>query len=207
MIHLESYKAGNLQKSDTGYEYFVPSAVNDSWTWQDPQLNSLLETAARRLGELNAFSKLVPNVDLYILLHVANEAVISSRIEGTKTQLDEALMDEEDISIERRDDWREVNNYIMSLNDAIAKLEQLPISSRLLRETHASLMKSVRGEHIPPHAEYVNAFMSDLEKFIHSDKIVVPDLIKIAIAHYQFETIHPFLDGNGRIGRLLITIF
>lgn len=230
MIQLENYLSGRFQKSHTGYEFFIPTKVNDIWIWDDPKLNQLIEKAAIKLGELNAFSKLVPNIDLFIQLHVTKEAVVSSRIEGTQTNMDEALMDESEIAPERKDDWKEVNNYIKSLNDAIEQLQKLPISSRLLRETHRTLLDSVRGEHklpgefrssqnwiggsslfdatfIPPHQDYVGELMNDLENFIHNEDINVPNLIKIAIAHYQFETIHPFLDGNGRIGRLLITLF
>lgn len=189
----------------------------------------LLEKAAIRLGELNSFSKLVPNIDRFIQLHVAKEAVVSSRIEGTKTNIDEVLMEEEDIAPERKNDWIEVNNYIKSLNKAIEQAD-LPISSRLIKQTHRMLLDSVRGERklpgefrtsqnwiggntlsdaifIPPHHCHIEELMSDLENFIHNEGINVPDLVKIAITHYQFETIHPFLDGNGRIGRLLITLF
>ncbi|CAN5470124.1 Fic family protein [soil metagenome] len=230
MILLETYKAGKYEQSPTRYKYFVPFKINDMWTWNNPQMNSLLEKAAIKLGELNSFSKLVPNIDLFIQLHVTKEAVISSRIEGTQTQLDEALLNEEEVSPERRNDWKEVNNYIKAVNNAIRELNNLPISSRLIRQTHGILLDSVRGEHkqpgdfrtsqnwiggnslndavfVPPHHQYVNELMSDLENFIHNEEISVPALIKIAIAHYQFETIHPFLDGNGRIGRLLITLF
>lgn len=230
MIQLEKYKSGHFRKSHTGYEFFIPTKINDKWFWEDPQLNLLLENAAIKLGELNSFSKLVPNIDLFIQLHVTKEAVISSRIEGTQTQMDEALMEEDEIAPERKNDWREVNNYIKSLNKAIEELERLPISSRLLKETHKILLDNVRGEYklpgefrstqnwiggnsladatfIPPHQDYVEDLMGDLENFIHNLDIDVPNLIKIAIAHYQFETIHPFLDGNGRIGRLLITLF
>lgn len=230
MIQLEKYTSGHFQKSNTGYEYFIPTKVNDNWILDDPKLSQLLEKAAIKLGELNSYSKLVPNIDLFIQLHVTKEAVVSSKIEGTQTQMDEALMDEDEISPERKNDWKEVNNYINALNTATEKLNNLPISSRLLKETHKILLESVRGENklpgefrtsqnwiggnsladaifIPPHHDYVGELMGDLEKFIHNEDINVPDLIKIAIAHYQFETIHPFLDGNGRIGRLLITLF
>lgn len=230
MIQLEHYIAGKTIKDPTGYTYFLPNQINEAWVWQDQDINALLEKAAIKLGELNSFSKLVPNIDLFIQLHVTKEAVISSRIEGTQTQMDEALLDEEDISPERKNDWQEVNNYIKALNQAIEELETLPISSRLIKKTHQMLLNSVRGEHkqpgayrtsqnwiggntladavfIPPHHQYVSELMGDLEKFLNNEDAKVPTLIKIAIAHYQFETIHPFLDGNGRIGRLLITLF
>lgn len=230
MIQLESYQSGRLEKHYTGYTYFHPSFINEPWKWEDQTLNLLLEKAAIKLGELNSFARLVPNIDLFILLHVTKEAVISSRIEGTQTNIDEAFMDEDEINPDRKNDWHEVNNYINALNQAIEALEKLPISSRLIKQTHKTLLSSVRGEHklpgeyrssqnwiggntlldavfIPPHQDFVSELMSDLEKFLHNDDIHVPALIKIGIAHYQFETIHPFLDGNGRMGRLLITLF
>ncbi|MBK6783799.1 MAG: Fic family protein [Saprospiraceae bacterium] len=230
MISLEKYIAGKRVKHPTGYTYFLPTEINNAWIWEDQSINSLLEKAAIKLGELNSYSKLVPNIDLFIQLHVTKEAVVSSRIEGTQTQMDEALLDEDDISPERKNDWQEVNNYIKALNQAITELESLPISSRLIKKAHHTLLNSVRGEHklpgefrssqnwiggntlsdavfIPPHQDYVNQLMGDLENFLHNDDINVPALVKIGIAHYQFETIHPFLDGNGRIGRLLITLF
>lgn len=230
MIELETYQSGQYQNSHTGYKYFVPNRVNDSWSWNNQQINTLLEKAAIKLGELNSFARLVPNIDLFIQLHVTKEAVVSSRIEGTQTQIDEALLREEEVSPERRSDWREVNNYIKALNSAIDELASLPISSRLIKNTHKLLLDTVRGEHkqpgefrtsqnwiggnslsdavfVPPHHELVNELMSDLENFLHNEENNVPELIRIAIAHYQFETIHPFLDGNGRIGRLLIPLF
>jgi Fic family protein len=230
MINLDKFIAGKELKDPTGYTYFMPNVVNDFWIWEDQSINKLLEKAAIKLGELNSFSKLVPNIDLFIQLHVTKEAVVSSRIEGTQTQMDEALLDEDEISPERKNDWVEVNNYIKALNQAIQELENLPLSSRLIKKTHQILLDSVRGENkqpgeyrtsqnwiggntladaifIPPNQAYVNELMGDLEKFLHNEEISVPALVKIGIAHYQFETIHPFLDGNGRIGRLLITLF
>ena len=229
MIRLEDYKSGHIEQG-IGYKYFVPSLINDEWTWQDTSINALLEKASLRLGELNSFSRLVPNIDLFIQLHVTKEAVLSSRIEGTQTHMDEALLPQTEVQEERRNDWQEVRNYVDAINDAIANLDRLPISSRLIRSTHKILLNSVRGEHklpgefrtsqnwiggnsisdarfIPPHHQLVGDLMGDLEKFLNNPDTNVPDLIKIAIAHYQFETIHPFLDGNGRIGRLLITLY
>jgi len=230
MINLDNYQSGKTLKDPTGYSYFLPNQINDSWVWDDQSLNVLLEKAAIKLGELNSYSKLVPNIDLFIQLHVTKEAVVSSRIEGTQTQIDEALLDEDEVTPDRKNDWQEVNNYIKSLNQAISELETLPISSRLIKKTHETLLSSVRGNHkqpgkfrtsqnwiggnsladavfVPPHQMYVNELMGDMEKFLHNDDIKVPALVKIGIAHYQFESIHPFLDGNGRIGRLLITLF
>lgn len=230
MIQLETYSSGHFEKHKTGYTYFVPSFINDEWRWEDQTINLLLEKAAIKLGELNSYARLVPNIDLFIQLHVTKEAVVSSRIEGTQTNIDEALLDEEEVNPERRNDWKEVNNYIKALNEAIQELQHLPISSRLLRNTHRTLMSNVRGEYkqpgsfrtsqnwiggstlmdatfIPPHQDKIAELIGDLEKFLHNDSIHLPTLIKVGIAHYQFETIHPFLDGNGRIGRLLITLF
>lgn len=228
-ILLEQFNAGKYEK---GYEYryFRPTLINDTWLWQTPLINTLLEKAAVKLGELNSYARLVPSIDLFIQLHVTKEAVVSSRIEGTQTNMQEAVLQEADIAPEHRNDWNEVQNYITALNAAIESLSTLPLSSRLLKQTHAVLLDSVRGEHklpgeyrtsqnwigghsladatfIPPHHQYLNELMGDLELFLHNDDIHLPALIRIAIAHYQFETIHPFLDGNGRIGRLLITLF
>ncbi|SHK09195.1 Fic family protein [Hymenobacter psychrotolerans] len=228
-MEIEDFRAGHVEKG-RAYHYFVPAAINQEWTWRTAALNPLLERAAVKLGELNSYARLVPNIDLFIQLHVTKEAVVSSRIEGTQTNLNEAVLPKEEVQPERRDDWQEVNNYIRAMNEAIEELKTLPISSRLLRQTHLTLLSSGRGEHkqpgeyrrsqnwigghsladatfIPPHDKYVQELMGDLENFLHNDAVNVPALIRIGMAHYQFETIHPFLDGNGRIGRLLITLY
>lgn len=228
-MNIEEFKTGHLEKG-FNYNYFVPESVNRQWEWKDPNLSTLLEKASISLGELNSFARLVPNIDLFIQLHVTKEAVISSRIEGTQTNIDEALMPEEEISPERKNDWIEVHNYSEAMKNAINELEKLPLSSRLLCRTHERLLAGVRGENkmpgefrrsqnwiggasladavfIPPAHTYVNELMGDLENFLHNENIHVPAMIRIGIAHYQFETIHPFLDGNGRIGRLMITLY
>jgi len=213
-----------------GYKSFLPSSINLDWLMDDPVLQQLLSEADRKLGELNTYSALVPDVDFFVKMYAAKEATQSSRIEGTQTEFTEAVMQEQDIAPERRDDWEEVQNYIKAMRFAVESLEKLPLSSRLLRQTHGVLLRGVRGKHkqpgdfrnsqnwiggaslkdavfIPPHHERVPELMGDLEKFLHNENINTPALIRAGIAHYQFETIHPFLDGNGRLGRLLITLY
>lgn len=227
-MELSAYRAGRFE-AQLEYRSFLPEPINHGWTIPDPQVLQMLGQADRALGELNAFAQLIPDIEFFIRMYVAKEATQSSRIEGTQTNIEDAFKDAEDLLPEVRDDWSEVQNYIRAITFAIDSLERLPLSNRLLRDTHAILLDGVRGEtkrpgefrisqnwigvslknavFVPPHHDHVPELMSDLEKFLHNAEIMVPPLIKIAIAHYQFETIHPFLDGNGRLGRLMISLY
>lgn len=229
---IKEFKSGNWIRQFE-YKSFLPEKVNLQWLISDAKLQLLLSEADRQLGKLDAFSELIPDVDFFIKMHVTKEATVSSKIEGTQTSFEEALIKEEDINPEKRDDWKEVHGYIQAINEAIASLSQLPISTRLIKQTHKTLLSNTRGKEklpgefrtsqnwigsslkdavfIPPAHSEIPELMQDLEHFINAEimetSINVPHLIKIAIIHYQFETIHPFLDGNGRIGRLLITLY
>ena len=229
-MKLEDYKSGEY-KQGVGYKAFLPSRINHNWGWEDTKLDYLLAEANRQIGELNAYSLLLPNVDLYIKMHVKIEANKSSKIEVTKTTIEEDLSDLQDVSPEKRDDWEEVQNYVKATNFSIERInEGFPICNRLFKEIHKILLAGVRGEkktpgefrisqnwiggtmpstavYVPPLVEDLNNCLTDLELFINNEKIDTPELIKIAIIHYQFESIHPFLDGNGRIGRLLIPLY
>jgi Fic family protein len=226
---MKQYKSG--QYIGQGYyKSFQPTLINKQLHVDNMEVLQLLSQADRELGRLDMYSKYIPNVDLFISMHVLKEATQSSRIEGTQTNMEEALLEKEDIPLDKRDDWEEVQNYTKAMEWAINELEKLPFSSRLIRETHKVLLQGVRGERkqpgefrnsqnwiggatindaifIPPVHTSVPELMSDIEKFLYNEEIFIPELLKIGLVHYQFETIHPFLDGNGRVGRLLIPLY
>ncbi len=225
---MHQFQAGNYIQQGY-YKSFQPGFINRSWEITDMQLLQLLSRADRHLGRLDMYSEYV-NIELFIRMHIAKEATQSSKIEGTQTNIEEAFLPREEIDSEKRDDWEEVQNYIEAMNEAVKLLHTLPFSSRLIRQTHKVLLQGVRGKHkqpghyrgsqnwiggatindavfIPPAQHTIDELMGDLEKFANDEFNPLPDLLKVALIHYQFETIHPFLDGNGRVGRLLITLY
>ncbi len=225
---MENFKSG-VYINQGYYKSFQPNGINRDWGINNLDVISLLSKADRQLGRLDMYSEYV-NIDLFISMHIAKEATQSSKIEGTRTNMEEAFLEKEDIAFEKRGDWEEVQNYISAMNEAVKMLHSLPFSSRLIKNTHKVLLQGVRGEHklpgiyrtsqnwiggasindavfVPPIHNSINELMSDIEKFANDELNKLPDLLKIALIHYQFETIHPFLDGNGRVGRLLITLY
>lgn len=226
---MKQFKSGKYV-SQGYYKSFQPEFINRQLQIDNMEILHLLSQADRELGRLDMYSKYIPNIELFISMHVLKEATQSSKIEGTQTNMDEALLEKEDLPLDKRDDWEEVQNYIKAMEWAIEHLDKLPFSSRLIRETHRVLLQGVRGEKkqpgkfrisqnwiggatindavfIPPVHSSVPDLMSDIEKFIHNEEFHIPELLKIGLVHYQFETIHPFLDSNGRVGRLIIPLY
>lgn len=225
-------EAGKVIRTSEGYHAFIPAPLPPKFTY-DAELALALSRADAALSELSGLGRLLPNPHLLISPYVRREAVLSSRIEGTRASLSDVLLDEMGDDAARRGatDVHEVRNYIKALEFGVKRLEALPLSLRLTRELHARLMKGVRGDratpgefrrsqnwigpagstpvtaaYVPPPPREMASVLTDWEKFLHQrDKM--PDLIQCALMHEQFEAIHPFLDGNGRVGRLLITLF
>lgn len=228
-IFMKNFTAGKHITQDK-YSSFQPNFINRSWKFDNLELLHQLSIADRNIGRLDMYSEYVPNINLFIQMHIVKEATQSSKIEGTQTNIEEALLSKKELSQEKRDDWEEVQNYISASKNAVNELNDIPFSTRLIKSTHKVLLDNVRGmnkmpgefrnsqnwiggtnlsnaKFVPPHHSTIGELMSDLEKFVHNESLLIPELIKAAIVHYQFETIHPFLDGNGRVGRLLITLY
>jgi Fic family protein len=225
------HRAGRYIRQPNHYAAFIPAPLppDPPLRWDD-ELQYLLSKADRALGRLDGSIQTLPDPDLFVMMYVRKEAVLSSQIEGTQSSLNDLLELEASIADARRPaDVGEVVNYVRAMNYGLKRLHDLPISSRLIREIHAELLEGVRGRHldpgqirrtqnwigaqgctlneatfVPPPPQEVEDHLSYLERFIHSE-VNIPPLIKIGLIHAQFETIHPFLDGNGRVGRLLIT--
>jgi Fic family protein len=228
---LNQDRAGSYVSQIGGYKAFVPKPLPpDLSIHLDNEMLQLLSQADRELGRLDGASEILPNVDLFVAMYVNKEAVLSSQIEGTQASLIDVLAFEADAAMpENPQDIEEVINYINALKYGLERLNTLPLSLRLIREIHDLLMKGVRGANrrpgefrasqnwighlggtigtarfVPPSPADMNRALDDIESFIHTEK-TMPILLKVGLVHAQFETIHPFLDGNGRMGRLLIT--
>jgi Fic family protein len=226
-----SFRAGRYIQQPQGYRAYIPTPLPPNPPLELlGELQVLLSEADRALGRLDGSIKTLPNPDLFVFMYVRKEAVLSSQIEGTQSSLQDVLAAEAKIlTPDRPQDAEEVVNYVRAMNHGLARLEELPVSIRLIREIHAHLLENVRGSNltpgeirtsqnwigpggctlaeatfVPPPPERVAPQLSELERFLHTDARL-PLLVKIGLAHAQFETIHPFLDGNGRVGRLLIT--
>ena len=228
-----SHRAGRFIQQSTGYKAFIPAPLPpDPPLEYSGALQTALSVADRNIGRLDALASILPNPDLIVAMYVRHEAVLSSQIEGTQSTLEDVLAYEADAQREDTPkDVEEVVNYVRAMNHGLERLPHLPLSLRLLREIHAELMKGVRGggkspgefrtsqnwiggrdttlrdaAFIPPPPHALMATLGQLETFLHDARDTVPLLIRCGLAHAQFETIHPFLDGNGRVGRLLITL-
>jgi Fic family protein len=224
-------RAGRYVKQAAGYSAFIPKPLPPDPPLEfDVELQALLSQADRTLGRLDGSVQTLPDPDLFVLMYVRKEAVLSSQIEGTQSSLNDLLEAEAKIhDVERPKDVVEVLNYASAMSNGLQRLAELPVSVRLVREIHEELLKEVRGAHrqpgelrrsqnwigppgatlqdavfVPPPPEELGDALGAWERFLHANDSM-PILLKIGLAHAQFETIHPFLDGNGRVGRLLIT--
>ena len=225
----KSSSSGKVVRATGGYWTFVPSPLPPDLEW-NTALVSRISRADLAVGTLSGLGETLPNPHLLIYPFIRREAVLSSRIEGTQSSLSDLLLFEA-TQIEKQKDVKEVQNYVRAVEYGLKRLNDLPLSLRFIRELHEILMDGVRGEHatpgefrqsqnwvgdsgatlneatfVPPSVPEMQGCLDQLEKFLHSDT-ELPPIVQAAMIHYQFETIHPFLDGNGRIGRLLVTLF
>lgn len=226
-------RAGFFMNSAVGYKSFVPAELPPNPPIQyDDELQGLLSLADRKLDRLDGVTQILPNPELFVAMYVKKEAVLSSQIEGTQASFVDVLSTEyNQADDQRHDDVKEVINYVDAMNWGLEQLASFPLSLRLIRNIHARLIHNTRGANknpgefrtsqnwigpagctlntatfVPPTVPDMNVALGDLELFIHQEDFI-PALVKIAMIHAQFETIHPFLDGNGRMGRLLITFW
>ncbi|MDY7079586.1 MAG: Fic family protein [Chloroflexota bacterium] len=228
-----SMRAGKYVTQPNNYRAFIPAGLPpDPPIQMDAEMTRLLSDADRALGRLDGVATVLPNPNLFVAMYVRHEAVLSSQIENTQSTLEDLLQFEAERKIQghRPKDVEEVVNYVAAMNHGMQRLGELPLSLRLLREIHAKLLEGTRGsernpgefrttqnwigsqgcnlqdaEYVPPPSHEMHKALDNLEKFLH-DRSSLPVLIHCGLAHAQFETIHPFLDGNGRVGRLLITL-
>ncbi|MDE5830787.1 MAG: Fic family protein [Clostridia bacterium] len=218
-MKLESYKAGKYVRIED-YSAFIISGINYNWEWEDTALNKLSAEASRMIGELNSYSKLIPNVDTYIKMLMKIEANKSNKIEGANTSLEEDLLDESNIEPEKKADWENAKRYLDATKYAIENVKEgSGVSKKLLKDIHKMLMQvddseakyvgkfrmsqnfvggdtPESAEYIPPPYTEISDCMADFERFIENQRTDTPDVVKSAMLHYQFETIHPFIGGN-----------
>lgn len=225
-------RSGTYVKQLPGYKAFIPTPLPPNPPLKiDDELAKKLAQASLLIARLDGLAYTLPNTELFISMYVKKEALLSSQIEGTQASLEDIFEFESGVKVSNIGDVEEVVNYIKALNHGIQRLKDLPMSLRLVRELHSILLHQTRGQEktpgefkrsqnwigsggstlqdavfVPPPADVSLEAMGDLERYMHDDSSM-PDLIKCALIHYQFETIHPFLDGNGRVGRLLITLY
>lgn len=228
-MDIDQSPSGQIIKVPSGYKAFIPASLPPKFEWDNALVYSL-SRADFLLGKLAREGSRLPNPHLLIRPFITREAVLSSRIEGTQATLGEILAADSGAMFKQNpDDLQEVQNYIKALDYGLERLKELPLSLRLIKEIHKHLMQGVRGAHatpgefrrtqnwvgspgctlntakfVPVPPDYLMDALSELERFLYNRKL--PPLIHIALCHYQFEAIHPFLDGNGRVGRLLITL-
>ena len=223
-------RSGTYIRQIEGYKAFIPNPLPPMPLQIDWEMQELLSKADRALGRLDGITEILPNPDLFVAMYIKQEAVLSSQIEGTQASLVDVLEYESKSQKGAIKDISEVLNYINAINYGLDRLQQLPLSLRLIKEIHCRLLENTRGSNknpgefrtsqnwigspgcmlkdasfVPPSVHEMNKAMGDLENFLHDEQVKIPFLIRVGLAHAQFETIHPFLDGNGRMGRLLIT--
>lgn len=229
-MKLEGYKAGMFMRMNE-YSAFILSKINYDWSWEDSKLSKLSADVSGQIGEINGYSKLLPNIDDYVNMLIAIEANKTSKIEGTDIKLEETLLELSDIEPEKNESWERVQKYIEATNYAVKQVaDGEKIGTKLLREIHGVLLKGEKGEQRnlgklrtmqtwvggdtpanaiyvpPPHTEIVEC-LSDFEQFVENENTDTPDVVKVAMLHYQFESIHPFASGNGRIGRMIVPLY
>lgn len=229
-MKLEDYKVGRYIRME-GYRSLILSKINYDWEWEDSKLSLLVAEANRLIGEISIYSKLLPNVDVYIKMLSRIEANSSNRIEGAKTTIEEELLGEDNIEEEKKEDLARAKRYIEAINHGAERIKDGGnVCTKLMKELHKILMQEedidhkligkVRNmqnwvggdsienaEYVPPPYTEIEECLADFEEFANNEEIDTPHIVKLAILHYQFETIHPFLGGNGKIGRMIIPFY
>ena len=229
-MKLEGYKSGMFMRMSE-YSAFILSKINYDWSWEDSKLSKMSAEASRQIGELNGYSKLLPNIEVYIKMLLTIEANRTSKIEGTYTKIEDNLLELSDIEPEKKEDWERIQKYIEAMDYGKTQVNNgSKIGTKLLREIHKVLLEDEKGNEAnlgrlrgmqtwvggsspanalyvpPPHTEIVEC-LADFEQFVENENTDTPEVVKASMLHYQFESIHPFVGGNGRIGRMIIPLY